>query len=144
MTGCIDSLQKSIVEILRTCPELSRVGIFRENALRDLECKFSSQGMGIVVKIPRPIEASKYAAGPAFSKISFSVSINVDRHSSLQTYSPTFIAELVSKKLHNASASISTGYGKILLDSANPWQSYKADSQSFEITLNFNTQSLIL
>ncbi len=143
MLSTLEYLQNSVFEILRGSPQLERVGIFKKDIFFDANYKFSSTGMGVFIDLPRPLAASKYSVGPAFSKVVFAVEIAVEKHSFSQVYFPLFIAELVAKKLHKAQLPLACGYGKIYLSDEKPYGEYKISGQTFAIKLNFETQAIL-
>lgn len=143
MISTLEYLQNSVFEILRSSPQLERVGIFKKSVFFDGSYKFPATGMGVFVCLPRPLKASKYSVGPAFSKVIFCIEIVVEKHSFSQAYSPLFIAELATKKLHKAQLPLACGYGKAYLSDENPYGEYKISEQTFAIKLNFETQALL-
>lgn len=144
MRGELDKLQEFITKTLMASSEFSCADIIAEssNVIKNLGSK--ACGLKIKVGIPMPIKASKYAAGPTFSKVS--IQILIERENPLALHSPsiTYIAESVSKILHNKLAPVECGYGKIHLSESAPWQ--KVDSKNENVSclaVNILTQSVL-
>jgi len=143
MLSHLDSLQQSIFEKLRTLPELTKIAVFKEEVFTKKQSKIFDQGMIVKISIPLPLSASKYSAGPAFGKVAIRIAIEVYRNASASALSPLYLGELISSKLHNWNAPLSSSYGKLSLDSQKPWELIDNNSEKISIFLNFNTQSVL-
>lgn len=142
--GQLDKLQEAVARKLASSSELSIAEIQAESA-SFLKGQISkSSGVKITVEIPMPISASKYAAGPVFSKVSIRVAI--ERNHSIAIHSPSLasLAESVTKILHKWVAPLESCYGKLVLDTQNPWQKIQQKNlNSDAISVNFTVQSVL-
>jgi|GEM_PF-793871 len=143
MISHLDSLQQSVFEKLRTLPELAKVSVFKDEVFSKHQAKISDQGMIVKIAIPIPLSSSKYAAGPAFGKVALRIAIEVYRNCATSALSPLYLGELISSKLHNWNAPLSSSYGRLSLDTQKPWELLDNNSEKISIILNFNTQSVL-
>ncbi len=142
MFSTINSLQKAIVEKLRSDEVLSRFRIVKEECLRTNNINIVGNTTSIVVKIPFPLSASSAFSNFNFSQIAISIEINTPRHNTSNTHSPISLAEHISKKLHSWQANTDVGQCTICINPQNPWQEYVIDEQVFSLSLNFISQSI--
>lgn len=142
--GQLDKLQDSIAKKLISSSELSFAEIQIESA-NFLDRQFSkASGVKITVAIPMPLTASKYAAGPVFSKVA--VKIIIERNHTIAIHSPSLasLAESVTKILHKWTAPLESCYGKLVISSQNPWQTMQVQKQNTDaISVNFTVQSVL-
>lgn len=142
--GQLDKLQEAVTRRLASASELAVAEIHAESANFLKEQISKSSGVKISVAIPMPISASKYAAGPVFSKVA--VKVVVEREHSIAMHSPSLasLAESVTKILHKWVAPLESCYGKLVLDAQNPWQRVQLKSlNSDAISVNFTVQSVL-
>ncbi len=144
MRGQLDKLQEAVTRKLASSSDLSVAEIHSESANFLSRQNSKASGVKITVAIPMPISASKYAAGPVFSKVS--VKVIIERNHSIAIHSPslTSLAECVSKLLHKWVAPLESCYGKLVLDAQSPWQKLQCQAQnSSAISVNFTVQSVL-
>lgn len=142
--GEIDKLQEAVTKRLVSLGEFAVADISAEGAKLFENGAGKACGVAIVVKIPMPLESSKYAAGPVFSKVG--IRILARRDDGIARHSPSMatIAESVTRALHNWSAPIECGYAKLSLSEKNPWEAASKDfSPSTSLIINFTAQSVL-
>lgn len=142
--GELDKVQETLAKRLLTISALSTANIFQEGAKLFETGAGKMCGLSITVKIPIPLCASKYTAGPVFSKLLLQVKIERDASLAKHTPSITTIAESVTKALHLWEFPLECGYGKISLAPQSPWQNLEHETSALSsVLINFNTQSVL-
>ena len=144
MRGELDRLQEAVAKRLVSMSEFAVADIFCEGSQALERGAGKACGVKITVKVPMPQKASKYAAGPVFSRVA--VQVEIERDSGLARHSPGIasIAEGVSKALHCWSAPLECGYGKVFLSEQNPWTPTPEDKDGVaKICVNLSAQSVI-
>lgn len=142
--GQLDKLQEAIAKRLASASDLALADIYTD-ASKPLERQFSkASGVKITVEVPMPISASKYAAGPVFSKVAISVLVERNETSAIHSPSLAGLCECVTKLLHNWTAPLESCYGKIAISAENPWRVREVKAQNTAaISVNFIAQSVL-
>ena len=142
--GELDKLQEAIAKRLLSLGDFAVADIFCEGANLFDHGAGKACGVKITVKIPMPVSASKYAAGPVFSRVF--AELLLERDDALARHSPSLasLAESASKALHFWTAPLECGYGKLTLGENSPWKIIPAKDGSISgICINFSAQSVI-
>lgn len=141
----IEKLQEAIGRRLLLTGDFATANIYLESTkLGNLKTNNSACGVKITVRVPIPQSASKYAAGPVFSKVNLQVLIERDDAIARHTPSIASIAESVTLALHNWTAPADCGYGKVRISETQPWQRLESkQSQTSLMLVNFTTQSVL-
>lgn len=144
MKGGLEKLQEFAAKTLMCSSDFLCADILAEssNALRSEGSK--ACGIKITVGIPMPLKASKYAAGPAFSKVALQIVVERDNPNAAHSPSAVYLAERLSRLFHGKTAPVECGYGKICLADSNPWQALpRPDKNTTAIAVNFLAQSVL-
>ena len=141
----IEKLQEAVGRRLMLAGDFATANIYLESARPgNLKAGNSSCGVKITVRVPMPQSASKYAAGPVFSKVDLQILIERDDAVAKHPPSIAAIADSVTLAIHNWTAPADCGYGKVRISESRPWQ--RAESKSPQISsmlVNFSTQSVL-
>ncbi|MBR4598106.1 MAG: hypothetical protein IKO42_06910 [Opitutales bacterium] len=140
----IEKLQEAVARRLLSIGDFAVADIAMESAKAPAIKTASACGVRITVKIPMPQSASKYAAGPVFSKVN--LQILIERDDSAAKHSPSIcaIAESATRALHNWIAPAECGYGKVQIAQTSPWARAETKSANLSaLVLNFTTQSVL-
>lgn len=141
MQGCLLKLQKAVLEKLRSAAELSFAAISAENPSDFLEPKSSDRPCEISVLMPIPMEASKYSAGPVFSKVALQVEIKCEPTRMGECPSVLSAAEAVTRTLHFWSIPPESGYSRLSLSESSPWT--RSSKNASIITVNFTACAVL-
>ncbi len=141
----IEKLQEAVGRRLVLTGDFATANIYLESAkLGNLKTSNSACGVKITVRVPMPQSASKYAAGPVFSKVNLQILIERDDAIARHTPSIAAIAESVTIALHNWTAPAECGYGKVHISTSQPWQRLEnKNSQISTMLVHFTTQSVL-
>ena len=141
----IEKLQEAVGRRLLLAGDFETANIYLESAKPgNLKSGNSACGVKITVRVPMPQSASKYAAGPVFSKVDLQILIERDDAVAKHTPSIASIAESVTLALHNWTAPADCGYGKVRISEQHPWQRVEnKNMQTSAMLVNFSTQSVL-
>lgn len=146
MKGSLDKLQSAVAERIRSLADIAKASVCSECVDETFGEFGNGEGLEILVKIPMPVEASKYAAGPVFSKVK--IEVLVERNANIAANAPSmaFTCECISKILHAWAPPENSGYGKLFIAGNPPW-SRGAESagggKKFSMSLFFEAQSVL-
>lgn len=141
MRGEMDRLQEAAARRLSGLGEFAVADIVREGYAPN---GGKACGVKITVRIPMPEAASKYAAGPAFSKVAMQIVIERDDMAARHSPSAATLAEGVTRALHGWTAPLECGYGKVAIAESEPWQRIETPRKAVSaIAVNFKAQSVL-
>lgn len=140
----IEKLQEAVARRLMSAGAFAVAEIILESAKIPVIKTASACGLRITVKVPMPQCASKYAAGPVFSKVGLQILIERDDAAAKHSPSIAAVAESVTKALHNWTAPAECGYGKVQIAQSAPWERIEIkNSRASCVAVNFTTQSVL-
>ncbi len=143
MKGALDKLEDEILFHLQSLAEFKNASIRLESGRVDKNLNFSDKPTRITLKIPTPLEASKYTAGPTFSKVAINIIVECDLSTNRFDESINSVAENLAKHLHNWKTPISCGYSKLTLDAQAPWQKLEPCGNTLAVALNFSASAVL-
>lgn len=143
MKGSLDKLQLAVADRIRSLADLSRASVYCECIDEILDLAGKGEGLKILVKIPMPMEASKYAAGPTFSRVKIEIVIEREMFTAANAPSISFICECVSKILHAWQPPEKSGYGKFFIAGTSPWSRNSCKDGKISMSLFFEAQSVL-
>ncbi len=135
--GKIETLARSVCDILRRSPNLQEASVLLE---KDRNLSEKGTGLEIVVKIPTPFKSSKTSEFPAFESVSVEIRVEKNFSQSLSTPSIQATCEEIFKTLHGAKLPKSCSCSRLRISNGNPCKFSSPSPQKISATILFETQ----